>query len=66
MARANAETKQTRASEREVKAEEVARRAYKKWQERGCPIGDDLRDWLEAEGELRIGRKESPSKDGVL
>jgi hypothetical protein len=30
----------------------VARRAYELWQARGCPHGDDLRDWFEAELQL--------------
>ena len=30
----------------------IARRAYEKWQARGCSDGDDRRDWLEAEQEL--------------
>lgn len=29
----------------------IARRAYEKWQARGCPDGDDRRDWFEAEQE---------------
>jgi hypothetical protein len=30
----------------------IARLAYEKWQQRGCPPGDDLRDWLDAEREI--------------
>ena len=30
----------------------IARRAYEKWQARGCQDGDDRRDWFEAEQEL--------------
>ena len=30
----------------------IARLAYEKWQARGCPDGDDRRDWLEAEQEV--------------
>jgi hypothetical protein len=30
----------------------IARRAYQKWQERGCPEGTELQDWLEVEAEL--------------
>lgn len=30
----------------------IAMRAYEKWTARGCPAGDDLRDWREAEQEL--------------
>ncbi len=31
---------------------EIARRAYQKWEARGRPPGDGLADWLEAESEL--------------
>jgi Protein of unknown function (DUF2934) len=30
----------------------VAALAFQKWQQRGCRIGDDRRDWFEAEKEL--------------
>jgi hypothetical protein len=40
--------------------QQVAARAYEKWLARGCPIGDDLRDWFEAEQELR-GAQSRPS-----
>ena len=33
--------------------EAIARRAYRKWQARGCPSGTILQDWLEAEAELK-------------
>lgn len=33
--------------------EEVARRAYEKFQDRGGVHGEDLKDWLEAEQELK-------------
>ena len=35
---------------------EIAARAYAKWQARGCPIGDDKRDWFEAQAEVRRER----------
>jgi hypothetical protein len=35
---------------------EIAARAYSKWQARGCPIGDDKRDWFEAQEEVRRER----------
>ena len=31
----------------------IRRRAYERWQERGCPIGTADGDWLDAERELR-------------
>jgi hypothetical protein len=33
--------------------EAIARRAYLKWQARGCPSGTALQDWLEAEAEVK-------------
>jgi hypothetical protein len=30
----------------------IAARAYLKWLARGCPIGDDKRDWFEAQEEV--------------
>jgi hypothetical protein len=33
--------------------EAIARVAYQKWQKRDCPIGDEQRDWFEAEVELK-------------
>ena len=30
----------------------IAALAFQKWQQRGCPTGDDQRDWFEAEKEL--------------
>ena len=35
-----------------ISHEAIARLAYQNWQKRGCPIGDDQRDWLTAEAEL--------------
>jgi len=35
-----------------VRDEQVAQRAYEKWCARGCPTGDDLHDWFEAQAEL--------------
>lgn len=42
------------ASEESDRAALIARRAYEKWQARGCPDGDDRRDWFEAEQELLV------------
>ena len=30
----------------------IAALAFQKWQQRGCPTGDDQRDWFEAQKEL--------------
>jgi ribonuclease I len=31
----------------------IARLAFQNWQKHGCPVGDDQRDWFEAERELK-------------
>jgi hypothetical protein len=36
-----------------VPHEKIAMRAYEKWCQRGCPHGTDMKDWMEAEAELR-------------
>lgn len=33
--------------------EQIAERAYYIWQARGCPWGQSLEDWLEAEKQLK-------------
>ena len=40
--------------------EAIARLAFHKWQKRGCPTGDDRRDWFEAERELKTQLASSP------
>jgi hypothetical protein len=35
--------------------DEIARKAYELWQNRGCPAGCDLELWLEAEQQLSRG-----------
>ena len=39
--------KQTPSSE-----EQIAARAYEKWKQRGCPMGDSTRDWFAARAEI--------------
>jgi hypothetical protein len=51
-----------------VSEEEIARRAYERWQERGCPPGDGSEDWIAAERELvakRFDRNGSTGR-GIL
>lgn len=45
-----------------VSETEVERRAYEKWIARGCPLGDDARDWFDAQNELR---REHTKNSGV-
>ena len=40
----------------EKQAALLARRAYELWQARGCPEGDPMRDWFEAERLLVVER----------
>ena len=44
-----------------VSEEEIARRAYALWEERGCPIGSPEEDWHRAIEEFRA-RSENGSK----
>jgi hypothetical protein len=37
--------------------ERIAKRAYEKWCERGCPAGTEKRDWYEAEAELQAEQR---------
>jgi hypothetical protein len=46
--------------EKNVAPEEIALRAYRLWEERGCPSGSPQQDWLRAEAEMR-----SPSTQPV-
>jgi hypothetical protein len=36
-------------------------RAYEKWVKRGSSHGSDVRDWLEAEAELRVEYLRTPA-----
>jgi hypothetical protein len=47
------ESRNSAASNAEVMREAIAQLAFQKWQKRGCPTGQDQRDWFEAEGELK-------------
>jgi hypothetical protein len=40
-------------SNADVTREAIAQLAFQKWQKRGCPTGQDQRDWFEAERELK-------------
>jgi hypothetical protein len=39
-----------------ISEDEIARRAYAIWQERGCPPGDGADNWRAAEAELMASR----------
>ncbi len=41
-----------RHKENEVKPEDIRKEAYFQWLNRGCPIGDELTDWVAAERRL--------------
>jgi hypothetical protein len=42
----------------------IARRAYEKWQARGCPVGEDEKDWFEAEQEILAESAAAARADG--
>jgi hypothetical protein len=51
-----------------VSQDDIARRAYEIWQERGCPPGDGSEDWQAAEAELlggSVGRNGSTQDRGL-
>jgi len=37
--------------------EQIARRAREIWLAKGCPVGQDTQNWLEAEAQLRAQRE---------
>jgi len=39
-----------------ISDDEIARRAYEIWQERGCPASDGTEDWQTAKNELLAAR----------
>jgi Protein of unknown function (DUF2934) len=47
------ETRPSAAPKADVTREAIAKLAFQKWQKRGSPIGEDQRDWFEAERELK-------------
>ena len=40
------------AMKKELTKEQIETAAYYKWLERGCPHGDAMKDWLDAEKKL--------------
>jgi hypothetical protein len=40
--------------------EDIARLAYFYWQQRGCPEGDSMKDWLRAENEVLTSLESQP------
>jgi ribonuclease I len=39
-----------------ISQDAIAKLAFQKWQKRGCPNGEDQKDWFEAERELKAGQ----------
>jgi len=52
--RTASEPRTSSASNAEVTREAISQLAFQKWQKRGCPTGQDQRDWFEAERELKL------------
>jgi len=46
--------------------QQIARRAYEIYLERGATPGDPMQDWLRAEQELSVPAKKSRSKSKVI
>jgi hypothetical protein len=53
-------------AQHEVPQEEIARRAYELWEDRGCPPGDGTEDWERAVAELTTGRRNGSPVEGLL
>jgi hypothetical protein len=48
----------TDGSPNEPSHDEIARRAYALWEQQGCPQGQDMSLWLQAETQLRPSRSQ--------
>ena len=46
--------------EQELPTDEIARRAYERWQARGCPLGDGTEDWEAAKADLTAQQRRGP------
>ncbi len=42
----------TESTQTDIANEAIARRAYQKWQQRGCPLWQEEQDWFVARAEL--------------
>jgi hypothetical protein len=49
----------SKTGKKEVPKEQLEVAAYYHWLERGCPIGDDLTDWVEVENQNKGGNSEN-------
>lgn len=50
-------------AEDETLMQEIARRAYVRFCDRGCAHGGDIDDWLEAEREVRESQQNESTRD---
>lgn len=53
----------TESNDDETLTQEIARRAYARFCDRGCTDGGDVDDWLEAEREVREGQQSEAVPD---
>jgi len=47
-----------KAAKKEIPKDQLEVAAYYHWLERGCPVGDDLTDWVEVENQIKGGSAE--------
>jgi hypothetical protein len=47
---------------KEISREDIARRAYELYTQRGCEVGKDVEDWIRAEQELGTEANITPTK----
>lgn len=52
MAKVKEQPSAVRYKENQITPEAIQKEAYFHWLERGCPIGDELTDWVAAERKL--------------
>ena len=54
------------AASQAIADELIASRAYEKWQQRGCPLGEAEQDWFAARSELEqeLGARPQASPNG--
>jgi hypothetical protein len=48
-------------SDSSIAQEQIAKRAFERWQQRGCPLWDDGEDWFAARSELEAEVRSSAS-----
>jgi hypothetical protein len=48
-----------------IRQDEIAKRAFERWHQRGCPLWDGEEDWFAAKSELEAEARGSAAFDGA-